>query len=96
MERTRETTNHLAVFLNTHSFAQLPSEAALQAFANPSGVIMPHGVLVCVKVGMVNKGVPNTRARIYRLPAHDSQLKARWLSLNGVSGNKVCDNNLND
>jgi hypothetical protein len=89
-----KTANHVVVQCDKHSFTQLPSDTARQAIANPLGVITPDGALVCVKVGMVSKGIPNTRARIYRLPADNSKLKAQWLSISRLDGNKVCDNRL--
>lgn len=37
--------------------------------------------LAVIKIIMINRGVPQTRARIYRLPANNERLKKQWLML---------------
>jgi ribonuclease P/MRP protein subunit POP1 len=64
-------------------FRQLLSRRATEVIAGRSpladDVALPH--LFAAKISMVQRGVPTTCARIYRLPANDAELRAKWLSL---------------
>lgn len=62
-------------------FTQLSPSFVQQLFTGPPSANIPSRALVCVKVNMLAKGLPNTRARIYRLPSNDEQWRKRWLSL---------------
>jgi ribonuclease P/MRP protein subunit POP1 len=72
------------------SFHQLPSDVARRALGKPSEVDLLPGCLVCVRIIMLNKGVPSTRARIYRLPTSNNELRGQWLGLIRGSKTNVC------
>lgn len=40
----------------------------------------PTNSLITVKLTMISRGVPQTCARVYRLPINDPSLRSRWLS----------------
>jgi hypothetical protein len=55
---------------------------------------IPEGGIATVRVSMVTSGVPRTRARIYRVPTEDLELRNQWLSLLPIKGKKVCHVNI--
>jgi ribonuclease P/MRP protein subunit POP1 len=59
---------------------QLSMQDATELLAShPLGGDSPY--VFTVKISMVQKGVPTTCARIYRLPTNNAELRAKWLSL---------------
>jgi len=61
---------------------QFPASVARKMTKDPSiGAIEAKDGPVVVKVTMLTRGVPLTRARIYRLPHANEALRTKWLSL---------------
>ncbi|RAL11007.1 ribonuclease P/MRP protein subunit POP1 [Aspergillus homomorphus CBS 101889] len=63
--------------LNIH---QLSSSQALRALSD-SSMKVDNAALATVRISLVSRGTPTPRARIYRLPSNDPDLKRRWVSL---------------
>lgn len=62
---------------------QIPTSLALATLQNVNKApidLLKDGV-VCIKLTMLQGGVPATCARIYRLPHSDAELRRRWLAL---------------
>jgi ribonuclease P/MRP protein subunit POP1 len=58
---------------------QLPKAAAEAAINNPVSSSTPS--LATVRISLSSRGTPSARARIYRLPSADAELRQKWLSL---------------
>lgn len=59
----------------------LPPSIAMKIFKGiTSTTNQPTNSLITVKLTMVSRGVPQTCARIYRLPTSDTSLRSKWLS----------------
>src|SRR5262249_18459876 len=65
----------------TPTFYHLPYLFAHQMFTGSTIVDNPQSALITVRLTMLNQGVPQTCARIYRLPSNDTELRKSWLSL---------------
>ncbi|RAH42684.1 ribonuclease P/MRP protein subunit POP1 [Aspergillus brunneoviolaceus CBS 621.78] len=63
--------------LNIH---QLSSSQASRALSDRS-VSVDNATLATVRISLVSRGTPTPRARIYRLPTNDPDLRQRWVSL---------------
>ncbi|RAH76649.1 POPLD-domain-containing protein [Aspergillus japonicus CBS 114.51] len=63
--------------LNIH---QLSSSQASRALSDRS-VSVDNATLATVRISLVSRGTPTPRARIYRLPTNDPDLRQRWTSL---------------
>ncbi|KAF2430443.1 POPLD-domain-containing protein [Tothia fuscella] len=62
-------------------FESLPRSFAAQLVAGKSTEsIHPPHALITVEITMITKGVPQTCARIYRLPTANIDLRAKWLA----------------
>ncbi|KAL3431111.1 ribonucleases P/MRP protein subunit POP1-domain-containing protein [Aspergillus tetrazonus] len=59
---------------------QLPYSEANLAINNPA-VSVDESALATVKLTLYSRGHPAPRARIYRLPSNDPDLRQKWLSL---------------
>ncbi|PWY83506.1 putative ribonuclease P complex subunit Pop1 [Aspergillus heteromorphus CBS 117.55] len=68
--------------LNIH---QLPSLQAARALNNPPTTPINPASLATVKLSLHNRGTPTPRARIYRLPTTDPELRQKWLSLKSTT-----------
>ncbi|PYH97688.1 putative ribonuclease P complex subunit Pop1 [Aspergillus ellipticus CBS 707.79] len=66
--------------MNIH---QLPSLQAARALKDPSTTV-DSAALATVKLSLHNRGTPTPRARIYRLPTTDAELRQKWLSLSST------------
>lgn len=62
----------VAAFIINHSSGPLPAELQAQ---------IDRPALATVKISLFNRGTPTPRARIYRLPTTNDELRQRWLSL---------------
>jgi ribonuclease P/MRP protein subunit POP1 len=63
------------------------SVASEQLRSRIMGEDMPNG-LATTKISLVAKGAPQNRARVYRLPTDNVQLRQRWVSLLPDRGHK--------
>ncbi|OOF93454.1 hypothetical protein ASPCADRAFT_209406 [Aspergillus carbonarius ITEM 5010] len=59
---------------------QLSTSEAARAVNSPSSTA-DASALATVKLSLLNRGTPTPRARIYRLPTTDPELRQKWLSL---------------
>ncbi|QDS69907.1 hypothetical protein FKW77_001247 [Venturia effusa] len=58
----------------------LPLNIAIKLFKGTAMTLdLPTNSLVTVKITMISRGVPQTCARIYRLPTSDLSLRSKWL-----------------
>ncbi|KAI7232785.1 POPLD-domain-containing protein [Hortaea werneckii] len=71
----------------TSSLTQLPAAQALAILNNnirtseqPQRSPAPHG-LTTIRLTLLTRGVPQTCARIYRLPTNSTELRKAWLNL---------------
>ncbi|RAK96721.1 ribonuclease P/MRP protein subunit POP1 [Aspergillus ibericus CBS 121593] len=59
---------------------QLSTSEAAKTLKNPPSTINASA-LATVKLSLLHRGTPTPRARIYRLPTTDPELRQKWLSL---------------
>ncbi|GKZ19266.1 hypothetical protein AbraIFM66951_011407 [Aspergillus brasiliensis] len=69
--------------LNIH---QLSTSESARALTDASTTI-DTAALATVKLTLLNRGTPTPRARIYRLPTTDPELRQKWLSLSSNNTN---------
>ncbi|TLD30035.1 ribonucleases P/MRP protein subunit [Venturia nashicola] len=71
--------------------AHLPLPIAIKLFTGKgttTTIDPPTDSLITVKLTMVTRGVPQTCARIYRLPTSDALLRSQWLSQLPTAANR--------
>lgn len=74
---------------------RVPTSIAKSAFGpKASTTISPSQIqgIITVKLSLIQRGVPTTCARIYRLPSTNQALRQQWLTLLTTSKNKKPDN----
>jgi len=84
--RVTDTTENATVQVAEHiqstpTFYHLPYPFAHQMLTASTIIDNPQSALITVRLTMLNQGVPQTCARIYRLPTKDTGLRKSWLSL---------------
>ncbi|CAK41308.1 hypothetical protein CBS63078_9518 [Aspergillus niger] len=77
-------TNAIHPPLNIH---QLSTSEAARALTDASNTPINTSALATVKLTLLNRGTPTPRARIYRLPTTDPELRQNWLSLSSNNSN---------
>ncbi|PKY01940.1 putative ribonuclease P complex subunit Pop1 [Aspergillus campestris IBT 28561] len=63
------------------NITQLPPTKATRAIHDPSSTPIDASSLATVRVSLLNRGTPTPRARIYRLPTTNTELRQQWLQL---------------
>ncbi|PLB33551.1 ribonuclease P/MRP protein subunit POP1 [Aspergillus candidus] len=63
------------------NITQLPPTKATRAIHDPSSTPIDSSSLATVRVSLLNRGTPTPRARIYRLPTTNTELRQQWLQL---------------
>lgn len=63
------------------NITQLPSTKASRAIHDPSSTPTGPSSLATVRVSLLSRGTPTPRARIYRLPTNNTELRQKWLQL---------------
>jgi ribonuclease P/MRP protein subunit POP1 len=66
---------------STPTFYHLPYLFAHQMLTATTIIDNPQSALITVRLTILYQGVPQTCARIYRLPTNDNELRKSWLSL---------------
>lgn len=65
-----------------------PRSIAILALKSQTVDKLPTNALMTVKITMVTRGVPQTCARIYRLPTNNEELREKWLAQVPTSASK--------
>jgi ribonuclease P/MRP protein subunit POP1 len=66
---------------STTTFYHLPYLFAHEILTTSTIIDNPQSALITVRLTMLNQGVPQICARIYRLPTNDIKLRESWFSL---------------
>lgn len=65
------------------------AKAALASKTTSTPPLNPHGMgIITIKLTLLNRGIPTTCARIYRLPTRNAALRIQWLTLLSTSTTK--------
>jgi ribonuclease P/MRP protein subunit POP1 len=64
---------------NKYIFQNIPNALSSRILNGRTDLQMPPNPLATVKLTVVTRGVPQTCARIYRLPSKDEALRKKWL-----------------
>ena len=70
--------------LNIHQLTSSTTNKHLSSYTSSSSLpttVLSGSALSTVKISLLNRGTPNPRARIYRLPRADEDLLQKWASL---------------